>query len=71
MSQINFQETELPIPDSIFKLSHEQQLEIYNYLSQMDEIHKKAYIIAMTHLKTSFSILKSNGFNEWKKSKSI
>ena len=35
----------------------------------MDEINRKAYKIAYEHLKSSFNIVKSNGFKEWKQSK--
>ena len=67
--QINFEQTGLSIPESILKLSLEKQTEVYNYLIQMSESQKKAYLIAKDHLGTSFNILKSNGFSEWKKSK--
>ena len=66
---INFEITGLSIPDSVFKLSLEKQTEVYNYLIQMTEPQKKAYIIAKDHLGTSFNILKSNGFSEWKNKK--
>jgi len=64
---INFKTTGLIIPESVLKLSLEKQTEVYNYLIQMSESQKKAYIIAKDHLGTSFNILKSNGFSEWKK----
>jgi hypothetical protein len=65
-TQINFGETELSIPEFVLKLSLEKQTEIYNYLIQMNESQKKAYLIAKDHLGSSFNILKSNGFSEWK-----
>ena len=67
MSQTDFEETNLPITESILKLSIEKQNEVYNYLIQMNEYQKKAYLIAKDHLGTSFNIIKSNGFIEWKK----
>jgi len=67
-SNIDFIKTGLSIPPSIFKLSLEKQTEVYNYLTQMSPSQKKAYLIAQDHLGTSFNILKSNGFIEWKKS---
>ncbi len=67
--QINFEQTGLSIPESVLKLSLEKQTEVYNYLIQMSESQKKAYLIAKDHLGTSFNVLKSNGFSEWKKSK--
>ena len=66
--QINFEAIGLSIPESILKLSLEKQTEVYNYLIQMSESQNKAYLIAKDHLGTSFNILKSNGFSEWKKS---
>jgi hypothetical protein len=64
--ELDFQKIGLPIPENIYYLSSDKQKEVYNYLSQMDEIHKKAYLIAKSHLDTSFNILRSNGFKEWK-----
>ena len=37
------------------------------YLDSLDEKEKMAYHIAKTHLGTSFSLEKSNGFIQWKK----
>jgi hypothetical protein len=69
MSQLlDFEKTNLPIPASVLKLPLEKQTEIYNYLIQMNDYQKKAYLIAKDHLGTSFNIIKSNGFIEWKKS---
>lgn len=65
--QVNFDSIGLIIPTSILKLPLEKQTEVYNYLIQMNEYQKKAYLIAHDHLGTSFNILKSNGFIEWKK----
>jgi hypothetical protein len=39
------------------------------YLRSLDEKHKKAFIIAKDHLKTSFDLKKSNGFLRWIKNK--
>ena len=38
---------------------------IQNYLEQLTPLQKIAYEIAKDHLKTSFDITRSNGFNEW------
>ena len=43
----------------------EQQKNIFEYLSEMDEVNRKAYDIAFQHLGTSFNIARSNGFKEW------
>ena len=64
--QIDFVKTGLSIPESVQKLPLEKQTEVYNYLIQMSPYEKKAYLIAKDHLGTSFNILKSNGFIEWK-----
>lgn len=70
MSQIiNFSELNIVIPELVKRENYETQKEIYEYLKQMNEIELKAYNIAMNHLGSSFNILKSNGFKEWKKTK--
>jgi hypothetical protein len=42
--------------------------DIEKYISQMDELEKKSYLIAKDHLESSFSIEKSVGFLKWKAS---
>ena len=42
---------------------------IDEYVSQFTEIQKKAYFIAKEHLGSSFHLVKSNGFLDWKKDK--
>ena len=64
---MNLKDLKLPLPNSIFSYPQETQHDIYNYLSQMDEINQKAYIIAFNHLGTSFHITRSIGYIEWKK----
>jgi hypothetical protein len=64
---VNFSEFCLPIPDLIYKLSYEKQMIIFEYFKTMDDKNKKAYLIAINHLGTSFNICKSNGYKEWKK----
>jgi hypothetical protein len=39
------------------------------YILELDDIQRKAFLIAKEHLGTSFNVLRSNGFKEWKKSK--
>jgi len=38
---------------------------INDYMKQLTPLQLKAYEIAKEHLKTSFDITRSNGFNEW------
>ena len=66
---INFDKLNLHIPNSIQQLDIEKQKEIYDYLESLDVKGKIVYQIAMEHLGTSFNILRSNGFSEWKKEK--
>ena len=54
------------IPELVKTYSIEQQREIFKYLSEMDDLNKKAYEIAFNHLGSSFNIYRSNGFKEWK-----
>jgi len=68
--EVNFEQLNLPISDYLKTYSLDEQREIFEYLSEMDEINRKAYNIAYDHLKSSFNIVRSNGFKEWKHSKS-
>jgi len=62
----NFESLNLPLPESLQMYSIEQQKEIFEYLSSLNECHKIAYKIAFNHLGTSYNILRTNGFKEWK-----
>ena len=42
---------------------------ILKYLKQLDDKQQIAYFIAKEHLGTSFDIVKSIGYIEWKKNK--
>ena len=68
--EINFDSLNIPISENIKKYSIEQQKEIYEYLCSLDDLGKTAYFIAFDHLKSSFNIIRSNGFKEWKVNKS-
>ena len=59
------------ISDNVKAYSLEKQQEIFEFLSEMDEINKQAYNIAFEHLGSSFDVLRSNGFKEWKNSKKV
>lgn len=69
MSEVNFEALNLKINPCVKDYSIELQREIYEYLSELDEIHRKAYEIAYDHLGTSFNIARSNGFKAWKAKK--
>lgn len=62
-----FKELNIPIPDNVFNKNIETQESVYEYIKQMNNINKKTYLIAMDHLGTSFNIIKSNGYIDWKK----
>jgi hypothetical protein len=61
---------EFDIEQKDFTVSHyneEDQKSIASYLKKFSPKEKKAFIIAKQHLGTSFHILRSTGYNEWKK----
>ena len=60
---------DLSIPENIHTYPEELQTSIKNYLSSLDSLQKKAYIIAKQHLGTSFDIVRSTGYTEWNKTK--
>jgi hypothetical protein len=64
---VNFEKLGIPIPELVLKMPYDKQSEIYNYLKNMDDMEKKAYLIAKQHLGSSFNICKSNGYKDWKK----
>ena len=38
---------------------------VEEYISQLNERQRQAYSIAMTHLGSSFNVVRSNGYVEW------
>lgn len=56
------------LPSNIDRLPVETQVNVTNYLEQLNPIEVKAYNIAKEHLGTSFNLLRSNGYNNWLKS---
>lgn len=67
--ELDFASLNVKISDNVKKYSYEKQKEIFEYLSDLDDINKQAYNIAYDHLGSSFDILRSNGYKEWKNSK--
>ena len=57
----------LKLPDNFERYTQDIQELIVEYLKQLNSIERKAYSIGKEHLRTSFNVVKSNGFNEWKK----
>ena len=68
---MNRQEIELEIglelPNIFEKYDISMQESIIKYLKQLSIIEKKAYSIGKEHLGTSFNVVKSNGYLNWKK----
>jgi hypothetical protein len=63
--EVSFDSLNMKISELVKRYPIEQQREIFEYLSEMDEHNRKAYDIAYNHLGTSFNIARSNGFKEW------
>jgi hypothetical protein len=62
-------ETELglELPNNFEKYDEKIKNELVNYLKQLNKIEKQAYKIGKEHLGSSFNVIKSNGFVDWKK----
>lgn len=60
-------ELELSLPKNFVSYDSVTQKQIIEYLKQLDTIEKKAYMIGFQHLGSSFNLIKSNGFINWKK----
>lgn len=57
----------IELPDNFEKYDQNTQHLIVNYLKHLDNIERKAYMIGKSHLGSSFNVVKSNGFIDWKK----
>jgi hypothetical protein len=66
---MNLLETELGVelPNQFEKYDILTKQSIIKYIKQLNSIEIQAYKIGKQHLGTSFNILKSNGYNNWKK----
>ena len=62
-------ETELglELPNQFKNYDENTQTLVINYLKHLDPIERKAYTIGKEHLGSSFNVIKSNGFIDWKK----
>lgn len=63
--QTDFDSLNIKISVLIKTYPVEKQKQIYEYLTELDEVNRKAYEIAYEHLGTSFNIARSNGFKNW------
>jgi|UniRef100_A0A6C0DAI2 hypothetical protein len=66
-SKLNSEQIYTSLPDKYEQYSIETQQLIVKYLNQLDNKEQIAYLIAKEHLGTSFDIVKSIGYIEWKK----
>jgi hypothetical protein len=57
----------LELPNTFEKYDLSTQESILNYLKHLDTIERQAYSIGKIHLGSSFNVLKSNGYIDWKK----
>lgn len=58
---------EVELPNNFHIYDQETQELIVQYIMQLDKIEKQAYTIGKQHLGSSFNVVKSNGFLNWKK----
>lgn len=63
--RVNFGDLDFPISPIMLTYSHEVQLSLYEYMSQLDKYQRMTYCIAFEQLQSSFSLIKSNGYNDW------
>jgi hypothetical protein len=59
----------MPLPIHFENYDDDTQASIIEYISHLSEIEKKAYKIAYNHLGSSFNVVKSNGYNDWLKTR--
>jgi hypothetical protein len=57
----------IQLPDQFNNYDETMQDSVIKYLKQLDPIEKKAYTIGKSHLGSSFNVVKSNGYINWKK----
>ena len=64
-------ETELglELPNNFENYDIDTQSSIIEYITHLSDLEKKAYKIAHNHLGSSFNVFKSNGYNDWLKTK--
>lgn len=60
---------EIELPDDFSTHTDLEQRYLLEYLNQLEPIERVAYRVAKQHLETSFSLVLSNGFCQWRKQK--
>ena len=68
---MNISISELPLPINFENYEADTQAAIIEYISHLSNIEKKAYKIAYNHLGSSFNVVKSNGYNDWLKTRKL
>jgi hypothetical protein len=63
--------SDIPLPINYENYDDDTQAAIIEYISHLSTIEKKAYKIAYNHLGSSFNVVKSNGYNEWLKTRKL
>ena len=61
--------SEIPLPNNFENYDKDTQSSIIEYITHLSDIEKKAYKIAHNHLGSSFNVVKSNGYNDWLKTR--
>lgn len=61
--------SELPLPINFENYDIDTQSSIIEYITHLSDLEKKAYKIAFNHLGSSFNVVKSNGYNDWLKTR--
>ena len=60
-------ELNLELPNNFENYDPDTKINVINYLRNLNKIEKQAYSIGKIHLGSSFNVLKSNGYLNWKK----
>ena len=63
--------SDIPLPINYENYDDDTQAAIIEYISHLSNIEKKAYKIAYNHLGSSFNVVKSNGYNDWLKTRKL
>jgi len=58
---------DLPLPSQFESFDEPTKALVRAYLGQLNALQRKAYCIGLSHLGTSFNILRSNGYQDWLK----